>query len=114
MKKALILFLITCVIIISCTKTTGLINKNQLPGTSNKDALAGSWLLKQYEGGISYRVIVPADNITITFDESGKFSSSANFNIPAKGDYIRKNGPGGYHYSTTVINLSAEGYDKGS
>ena len=98
MKKISFLFLISCIATFSCTKTSDLINKNQL---------AGTWLLKQYDGGEGYQIIIPTDTITVTFDNESKFTSSANFTLPASGNYTIIKDPG-YHYSDTVINLIRE------
>ena len=96
MKKASILFFISCIVTFSCTKTSDLINKREL---------AGIWLLKQYDGGYSYQIIIPTDKITVTFNSEGKFTSSANFTIPASGNYTITKDSDKNHYSDTVINL---------
>lgn len=74
MKKFSILLLSLIATLISCKKTdTGLLNK---------DKVVGSWLLKQYAGGLAYRVIIPTDSIAITFQKSGKYTLSTNDTIP--------------------------------
>jgi len=103
MKKSSILFLISNLLIFSCTKKAELINQDNLNGT---------WLLKKYDGGQSYQVMVPADTITITFSRSGKFSSSANFSIPLKGNYTTGRDVDGNHYSSTVISLFADNWQE--
>jgi hypothetical protein len=98
-RKVSILFFISCIVLFSCTKTSDLINKNQL---------AGTWLLKQYDGGEGYQIFIPTDTITVTFDNEGKFTSSANFTLPAGGNYTITKDIEGYHYSDTVINFIRE------
>jgi hypothetical protein len=96
MKRVSILFFISCIATFSCTKTSDVINKK---------GLAGTWLLTQYDGGYSYQIIVPTDKITVTFDSESKFNSSANFTIPASGNYTITKDSDRNHYSDTVIKL---------
>jgi hypothetical protein len=100
MKKFPILLFSLIFISFSCKKTGTIL--------ISKDDVAGSWLLKKYSGGISYRVVIPTDSIAIIFEKSGKYTSSTNHVITAKGGFEIAKAADGYHYSDTEINLHAD------
>lgn len=97
MKKFVALVLISICISFSCTKSVLSISKNDI---------AGTYILKQYSGGFAGGIYTPTDNITITFEKTGEYSSTLNSTVTAAGNYtITKAVQPNNYYSETLLNL---------
>lgn len=96
-KLAISLFALIIMGSFSCTK-------NLVSVTNNN--IAGTWLLKQYSGGLAGGIYTPTDNITITFEKSGEYSSSFNDTISDYGTYKITEDTSGYYYEKTILNLT--------
>ncbi len=71
----------------------------------DNDEILGSWLLKSYAGGISYKVIIPIDTTVYRFEKPGKYKLDINSVTTAEGKYAITTAPDDYYYSPIVINL---------
>lgn len=100
MKKLVVI--VTCVIVSvvsSCSKNVSNANPAQLNGT---------WKLRHITGGFAGIDSTVTDNITITFDLAGKYSTAANNATTSSGVYtLSKAGEPNYYYSDDLVNLTS-------
>ncbi len=97
-KLAILLFALIIIGSFSCSKNLLSVTKNNIEGT---------WLLKQYSGGLVGGIYTPTDNSTITFEKSGRYSSSFNYTMSDEGNYNIAADTTGNYYEKTILNLFA-------
>ena len=100
MRKSIIVSTVFLSFISACSKNVVSISKHDLTGT---------WVLKNISGGLAGIDSTPKDNITITFETNGKYTSALNYMTTATGNYtITKAGEPNYYYSETLLNLISD------
>jgi len=81
----------------SCTKTGVQTLQHDIYGT---------WVLKQYSGGLAGGTYTPTGISTFTFQQNNNYSSAYNDSITEKGTFnIAKAGTPNYYFSETLLKL---------
>ena len=100
MKKLIIIFLFLATVFYSCKKSTLNMWNNDI---------AGTWALKHISGGLAGIDSTVTENITIKFEENGKYTSAQNNAVQATGNYSLTKANGSADYgSETLLNLFFE------